>query len=147
VGLFPLAAPLIIHATLRRQSLGRAAFEQSVLLATVAGIGWLVLLTPGASAYIDKYLHEQVLDSLAGRREIVNSALGRFDIIWKMAKELALPAAIAIACVWSARRRNVIRDEWQGLNQREAPVEVPSSDGGSRAVVNGAIACCLVIGA
>ena len=61
-------------------------------------------MLPGALEYSDKYLHEQLLASLEGHREIVASALGRFDILWKMARELILPTALAAGLFWLARR-------------------------------------------
>jgi hypothetical protein len=110
VGLFPLATPLTIHLTLRRQPLPRSVCETTTLAAIVAAIFGLVLLNLAASNYLDKYLHEQLFASLAGRREVVDSALGRFDIIVKLLREAVVLAAIAgliiIAALLGGYRRS-----------------------------------------
>jgi 4-amino-4-deoxy-L-arabinose transferase-like glycosyltransferase len=105
VGLYPLATPLVAYVTLRRQTLVRAVAENVALVALFFGIIWLVYLLPGAGAYYDKYLHGQVLAAMQGRREVVNSILGRFDILWKVAQQVILPLAIAVGLIWTARRR------------------------------------------
>ncbi|HEV3417390.1 MAG TPA: glycosyltransferase family 39 protein, partial [Pirellulales bacterium] len=104
VGLYPLVTPLVAYFTLRRRTLGRAMAENAALVVLVGAALGLVGLLPGAAEYLDKYLHEQLFASLRGQREVVGSALGRFDIVWKMLKELVLPAAIAAGLIWSARR-------------------------------------------
>ena len=111
VGLFPLATPLVIHFALRRQSLARAIAHQAALVLLVAGAAGLILFMPGSADYLSKYLHEQLLASLAGRREVVASALGRLDIIWKIIRELALPAAIAGGLIVAALRRGFHRSD------------------------------------
>ena len=105
VGLFPLATPLVIHFTLRRQTLARAIAQQAALVLLVAGAAGMILFMPGAADYLNKYLHEQLLASLDGRREVVASTLGRLDIVWKISRELAAPAVIAIGLIVAARRR------------------------------------------
>jgi hypothetical protein len=71
----------------------------------------LILFTPGASEYLAKYLHEQLFASLAGEREVVSSALGRFDILLKLVRELVVPAAIAGLLILAALRRGLaVRD-------------------------------------
>jgi 4-amino-4-deoxy-L-arabinose transferase-like glycosyltransferase len=104
VGLYPLATPLVARVTLRRQTLARAVAETVALVALFSGIIALVYLLPGAGEYFDKYLHGQVLAAMQGRREVVNSILGRFDILWKVVQQVILPLAIATGLVWTARR-------------------------------------------
>ncbi|HEV2972045.1 MAG TPA: glycosyltransferase family 39 protein [Pirellulales bacterium] len=104
VGLFPLVTPLVAYCTLKRRTLARAVAENAALVALVAAALWLICLLPGAADYLDKYLHEQLFASLRGQREVVGSALGRFDIVWKMLKELILPTTVAGGLIWGARR-------------------------------------------
>jgi 4-amino-4-deoxy-L-arabinose transferase-like glycosyltransferase len=104
VGLYPLATPLVAYVTLRRKALARAIVETIALVALFCGVIGLVCLLPGAAEYFDKYLHGQVLAAMQGRREVVNSILGRFDILWKVVQQVILPLAIAAGLVWTARR-------------------------------------------
>jgi 4-amino-4-deoxy-L-arabinose transferase-like glycosyltransferase len=104
VGLYPLATPLVAYVTLRRRTLVRAVIETIALFALFCGAIGLVCLLPGAAEYFDKYLHGQVLAAMQGRREVVNSILGRFDILWKVVQQVILPLSIAAALVWTARR-------------------------------------------
>jgi hypothetical protein len=108
VGLFPLATPLAIYFTLGRKSFAGVVAECGALVAVVAAAFGLVLLNPAASDYLIKYLHEQLFASLAGHREVVGSALGRFDIVWKMIRELAVPTAIAGLLLFAASRRGFL---------------------------------------
>jgi 4-amino-4-deoxy-L-arabinose transferase-like glycosyltransferase len=121
VGLYPLATPLVAYVTLRRQTLVRAVAESVALVALFFGIIWLVCLLPGAGAYYDKYLHGQVLAAMQGRREVVNSILGRFDILWKVAQQVVLPLAIAAGLIWIARRRRVHGVASEGTSNSQPP--------------------------
>ncbi len=127
VGLFPLATPLAMCIACRcrristdlkgeprpsgsresRSLMVAALLECMALIAMVAAAFGLVLLSPGASDYLGKYLHEQLFASLAGQREVVSSALGRFDILLKLVRELAVPGAIAGLLMFAARRRGL----------------------------------------
>jgi 4-amino-4-deoxy-L-arabinose transferase-like glycosyltransferase len=118
VGLFPLAAPLAIHFTLRRQSRVRSMAQTAALAALVAGAGGLILLMPGAGDYLGRYLHEQLFASLEGRREVVASALGRFDIVWKIIRELIVPGFAAFGLIFVARRLGVGRCEENRADSR-----------------------------
>lgn len=120
VGLFPLATPLAVCAAFRRRSFGGAIVESAALLAMVAAGFSLVLLSPGASDYLAKYLHEQLFASLAGEREVVSSALGRFDIVLKLVRELVFPAAIGGLLIFAARRRGLAASFRDGAVRREA---------------------------
>ena len=108
VGLYPLATPMVAYVALRRQTLLRAVVESIALVALFCGIMGLVYNLPGASEYFDKYLHGQVFAAMQGRREVVNSILGRFDILWKVVQQVILPLAIAVGLIWTARRNGWI---------------------------------------
>ncbi len=122
VGLYPLATPMIAYVAIRRQTFIRAVVESIALVALFCGIIGLVYLLPGAPEYFDKYLHGQVFAAMQGRREVVNSILGRFDILWKVAQQVVLPLAIAAGLVWTARRNG-----WKKGVRTVFPGSAPSS--------------------
>jgi hypothetical protein len=147
VGLYPLVTPLVAHVTLRRQTLVRAVAESVALVALFSGIIGLACLLPGAAAYYDKYLHGQVLAAMQGRREVVNSILGRFDILWRVAQQVVLPLAIAVGLIWIGRIRQVAE---AGLavslsNRLEGSPGALPPQGGTPAM-RPAIAFCLLSG-
>jgi hypothetical protein len=118
VGFFPLATPLVIHFTLRGQSIPRSVGQTVTLAAIVAAIFGLVLLNRASSDYVGKYLHEQLFASLAGRREVVDSALGRFDIVAKLLRETVLPTAIAGLIFFAALRGGYRRSPFKITDRR-----------------------------
>jgi Dolichyl-phosphate-mannose-protein mannosyltransferase len=105
VGLFPLVCPLVAGLTVRRAGLRHAVLVQMGLVLAVSAIAGVVLLDPEARDYFTTYFHQQILDSLHGQREIVDSALGRFHLAWALMIDLALSAAVAAALVFVAGRR------------------------------------------
>jgi hypothetical protein len=140
--LYPLATPLVAYVTLRRQTLVRAVVEVIALVALFCGIIALVCLLPGATEYFDKYLHGQVLAAMQGRREVVNSILGRFDILWKVVQQVILPAAIAAGLVWTARRNGWMAEPEVGAVSNAG---TPPPEGGTP-TLRPAIAFCLLTG-
>ncbi len=72
-------------------------------------------------------MHGQVLAAMQGRREVVNSILGRFDILWKVAQQVVLPLAIAAGLIWNARRRRVHGVASDGTSSSQPPqVGIPT---------------------
>ncbi len=139
VGLYPLATPLVAWVTLRRQALVRAIVENIALAALFCGIMGLVYILPGASEYFDRYLHGQVFAAMQGRREVVNSILGRFDILWKVVQQVILPLAIAAGLIWTARRNG-----WTArATMKQGPGSPPE---GGTPTLRPAIAFCLLTG-
>ena len=143
VGLYPLVTPLVAYVTLRRQTLVRAVAENVALVALFFGIIWLVCLLPGAAAYYDKYLHGQVLAAMQGRREVVNSILGRFDILWKVAQQVVLPLAIAVGLIWIARIRQVA-EAGLAVSLSNRPEGSPGSATASRRNSSNAASNCVL---
>jgi hypothetical protein len=86
----------------------------------VAAAFGLMMLSPAARDYLGKYLHEQLFASLAGQREVVSSALGRFDILLKLVRELVVPAAIAGLLIFAARRTGLAASFRDGAVRRES---------------------------
>jgi hypothetical protein len=103
VGLFLVITPLVIAATLRRRQAARMlVVAEGVLLLFLLALG-LLLLQNGAREYIAAYFHDQIVPSLAGQRELVHSGLGRFDIFYRMAGQLIVPAFLAVGLIAWAR--------------------------------------------
>lgn len=101
-GLFPLAFPLVLALTLRRPSPGRAAAHTLVMLGTIAGLLALALRSPGAEAYLERYLAGNFLPVVAGERGTVAHP---FHIVGKLGLEL-LPALVVAALVaWAGGAR------------------------------------------
>jgi hypothetical protein len=56
--------------------------------------------------FLAEYFHKQVVKSLQGRREIVQSPLGQWSLLWTLFIHDLLPsAALAAGCVFWARRQ------------------------------------------
>ncbi len=105
VGLFPLAAPLLMFFGPRRQPAWHGAVRMAALVG-LFGVGMTLLLRmPDAQHFLSTYFDRQVFASLAGAREHVSSALGRFDILVRIAGQIALPGAIAAILIAVARRK------------------------------------------
>ena len=107
VGLFPLSTPIVAGLTLRRQRLGKSLAMNAALLGLFCALLGLVFLQPGALEGFTKYLHIQVLASLAGERERITSSLGQFFIFQEIVHELVVPFAVAVALILWSRRRSM----------------------------------------
>lgn len=93
VGLFPMALPAIHWLVYRKQSIGYA-IDKSVFLFLTVTFLILALFSFETSRYVlSNYLDDQLFNSLAGKREQVESSLGRFELIVFLFTEL-LPAII-----------------------------------------------------
>lgn len=105
VGLYPLAAPLCLALTLERERARRMlAIGEGFLLMFLLFFG-LLLLQNGAHEYLTKYFQIQVVSSLAGARETVHSAFGRFYIIREILQQVKNPLLIALGLFyWQSRR-------------------------------------------
>lgn len=104
VGLFPLAVPFIYFL-----SFDRTKWTKGLLLSLFLGILLtiifaLVLLNPEAKTFLSRYLDEQVIASLAGEREKVDSLLGHFAIIPEMLLAM-LPALALLVIVFLVKRK------------------------------------------
>ncbi len=105
VGMFPLVTPLVIALTLGWQRAVKGLMTTATLGTLFALALAVALMNPDARQFLSHYLHSQVLASMAGHRDLVASRLGRFDILWKIVGQLALPVAAAgWLIVWTRRR-------------------------------------------
>lgn len=106
LALFPLAVWPLEWLVLRRRG-ARATVARVVLaLVVVAALAGAVLLGAVARESTSRYLHSQLLASLAGERSVVPN---RFGVVEKLFSELAPMLGIALvvsaALWWRARRR------------------------------------------
>jgi hypothetical protein len=90
VGLFPLASPLVIAWLLpdrRRSAVWSAAGQWTTLAVWVA----ILLAMPAARESLTRYFDQQLVTSLAGRREVSGSS---FAIVIELLQGVCLPIAI-----------------------------------------------------
>jgi chromate transport protein ChrA len=106
VGMYPLITPLVIPLAIRGADKQRMVLvAEGLVLIFLLSIG-LLLMQRGAHEYLVTYLHDQVVSSLTGQREIVHSRLGRLDILWRMLGQLLVPALAAAGLIaWAGVRR------------------------------------------
>lgn len=115
VGLFPAITPAIAWLTMRQQSIQKSLMVQMVLAIFLAGCIGLVVAQPAAREYLPAYFEQQVVASLQGQRDVVESPLGRFHLAWALMVDLALSAVAAGAIVLFARhRRNDVAESGLG---------------------------------
>lgn len=122
VGLFPLVTPMLAWLTLGpgprevgeaprlTAGLTRALGAQALLLTLVAALVAMCLLDSDARAFLSAYYQRQVLDSLHGQRETVNSVLGHLHLLWALLVHLFPNAAIAGVLALLGGRRGVRGD-------------------------------------
>jgi hypothetical protein len=106
VGLFPAVTPAIVWLALRRTSLVRAAGMQLGLVVLLAVLAAVVWSQQPAREFIAAYYERQVLNSLQGARETVESAWGRYYLAGAIAFDLAWTFAAAAGLVAWGRRRD-----------------------------------------
>lgn len=120
VGLFPLAIPAIHWLVFKKYSLRSAVLRSLLLTGVVAAIYVILWQFEGPRHNLGTYLDYQLFSALAGAREKVDSALGRFAILEFLLTELAPPLILSALIIITARllklkptrityqRRNVI---------------------------------------
>jgi len=103
VGLFPLIIPflylLILDKTKTKITI-QAYFIISLILGIFASI---LLINSDSSAFIQTYIHQQVIASLAGKREVVQSVFGRAFILFQIGIQLFAPLAL-ICLLWGIQK-------------------------------------------
>jgi hypothetical protein len=128
VGLFPAATPAIAWLTLRRTSFVRAIGLQSALVASLALLAAAVWSHPAAREFVSAYFERQVLGSLQGARETVDSAWGRYYLVWALAFDLAwTSAAAAVLVAWGRRRDKGLRAENRRLASGQPAMRGPAA--------------------
>jgi 4-amino-4-deoxy-L-arabinose transferase-like glycosyltransferase len=102
VGLFPLAAPVIMAVVMRHRA-GDALLSGAIMLATVVLGSAIVLAQPAARASLGVYWTQQVVASVRGERELATS---RWSLGWNIfaGVVLRMSALAAIGWIYSASR-------------------------------------------
>lgn len=99
VGLFPLAAPVIVALLPERKR--RLAWSAVGQWAGVGGMAWILMATPSSRESLTRYFNQQVIAALAGRREVSGSS---FAIGVELLQGVALPFALVVAILIAAAR-------------------------------------------
>jgi 4-amino-4-deoxy-L-arabinose transferase-like glycosyltransferase len=99
VGLFPLAAPVIVVLLPERRR--RLVWSAVGQWATVGATAWILMATPGSRESLTRYFNQQVMAALAGRREVSGSS---FAIGIELLQGVALPTALVVAILIAAAR-------------------------------------------
>src|SRR5690606_37396829 len=80
VGAFPLIVPVLYWLAFHTGNiklLGKAVGQTIALVLIITGCYLLLYQFPQSRANLDRYLHEQLVAALAGKREITGGGLGR----------------------------------------------------------------------
>ena len=93
VGLFPLALPFVYWVVYREQRLSPIIFKSIIPLTVVIVIYCLLFTYQPAKSCLKEYLNEQLFKAIAGKREVVDSPFGRFQLLIDICIQ-ALPALI-----------------------------------------------------
>lgn len=99
VGLFPIAVPGLYWLVFALKNLRyfRKAFIITLLLVTIiSGIYYTLWLIPDAHANIERYLNEQLMAALSGKREITGGGLGRLKLPLDLLLQIAIPVGISL---------------------------------------------------
>lgn len=99
VGLFPLAAPVILALLPERRR--RLVWCTAAQWLTVAASAGVLLTAPGSRESLTRYFNQQVMAALAGRREVSGSS---FAIVIEMLQGVWLPIAIVAAIMMAGAR-------------------------------------------
>lgn len=103
VGLFPLALP-VLHSIARKKHSLKKAMAQSLLLLLVFAVCYgLLCLFEAPRAMLAHYLDQQLISSLMGKRERVDTGEGRMHIILSLFIQLGPAAAILLLSLIAAR--------------------------------------------
>ncbi len=91
VGIFPLAVPVVYYMVYDRKKIPAALVHTIIMTAVIACIYWLLWQQDDARQSIQRYLDEQLLAALQGKRENTGGDLGRYALLVELLNQL-LPA-------------------------------------------------------
>jgi len=121
VAFFPIAIPILYCLVFRKNPLAQSLLQSIFLLTIVSGCIAAVLLYPPARLNTMEYFNSQVLASLSGARDPVNTGIKHLMGLLYIATQfyIAIPTAIVLI-MWSARsNRESFRNAF--LNQLSNP--------------------------
>ncbi len=93
VGFFPIGVPMIYYIVFRKPRFSMVMLWTLLLVSMLVLFYFILWQYPQPRAYLTYYLDNQLFAALAGKREKVDSVLGRFTIISDMLIQL-IPAII-----------------------------------------------------
>lgn len=99
VGIFPLAVPGLWWLTNLKSTtarLARTVMETILLAAFISGCFLIIYQFPPAKISLDKYMNQQLLAALQGKREITGGGLGRLSLLVEIFVQMLLPLAVAV---------------------------------------------------
>ena len=105
VGLFPVVTPVVAWMTMRSTSLRKTLIVETTLLVFLAAALVLLLSQAEPRAFLITYFEQQVVNSLQGRREVIDSQLSQLYLLREIPHHLLFPGAAAAGLVLLARKR------------------------------------------
>lgn len=108
VGLFPVAVPLIYYVVFRKHTFYTMVLWTLLLVSMLILFYFILWQYPQPRKYLTNYLDNQLFAALAGKREKVDSVLGRFTIFSEMLIQF-IPAVIIGFIVFFAVRLSKIK--------------------------------------
>ncbi len=93
VGLFPMAVPAVHWLACRKHAISYAIDKTAFLFLCVAFLFVALFAFDGPRYLLTNYLNDQLFNSLAGKREQVESSLGRLQLLVYLLTEM-LPAIV-----------------------------------------------------
>ncbi len=111
VGAFPLAVPVLYWLVFswRNWKEFRHALGQTLLLTILLATGiFLLFQFPDSRSSIDRYLHEQLVAALAGKREITGGGMGRLALVYDLVMQMLVPILLSVIVVIAARGLKVL---------------------------------------
>lgn len=106
VGAFPLAVPSLywLVYNMGNGKLFTKAVAQTVFMSIViAAIYFVMYQFPESKANLDRYMNEQLMAALSGKREITGGGLGRFTLLYELAMQMLVPAVPGVVLFVTVR--------------------------------------------
>jgi hypothetical protein len=91
VGFFPLAVPILYQLTHGKHGWGKTIAYSFIPLVTVSVLYGATCAYEPARTCLNEYLNEQVFKAVAGQRDVVDSKLGRYQLLYDIAEQ-SIPA-------------------------------------------------------
>lgn len=121
VGAFPLAVPglyWLINNTSDFKKLGKIVLQTIMLITVVAGCYTLLYQFPESRANLERYLQEQLMAALAGKREITGGGLGRFTLLYELVMQMLPPLVLTTVLIIVSKLLKLKSSAFAGNNKR-----------------------------
>jgi hypothetical protein len=103
VGFFPLAVPVLYQLTHSKQGMVKTIGHTMIPLAAVAILYTITCAYEPARSCLNEYLNEQVFKAVAGQRDVVDSKLGRYQLLYDIVEQ-NIPAICPAAFIYIVAR-------------------------------------------